>query len=77
MPDPNDLSPAIPFTYIASQYLSAALDMLPYAAGVVTLVLIACIIPTANAFDLATVTIFVGLMVYVGVEFLHEVRRHA
>jgi hypothetical protein len=74
MRDTNDLShPTSPLTNIASEYLSAALDMLPCAAGVATLVLVACVIPTANAFDLATVPVFVGLTVYVGVEFLREV----
>lgn len=75
MPDTNDLShPTSPLTYIVSQYLSAALDMLPYAAGLATLVLVAVIVPTVNAFTLAALTVFIGLTVYVGIE-LHK-KRH-
>ena len=69
MPDTNDLGhPTGPLTYIARQYLSAALDMAPYAAGRATLILVAVIVPTVNAFNLAALTVFIGLTVYVGIE---------
>jgi hypothetical protein len=42
--------------------------MLPYAAGLATLVLVAVIVPTVNAFTLAAPTVFIGLTVYVGIE---------
>jgi hypothetical protein len=42
--------------------------MLPYAAGLATLVLVAVIVPTVNAFNLAALTVFIGLTVYVGIE---------
>lgn len=69
MPETIDLSHLTsPLTYIASQYLSAALDMAPYAAGLATLVLVAVIVPTLHAFNLAALTVFIGLTVYVGIE---------
>jgi hypothetical protein len=78
MPDTNDLShPTSHLAYIVSQYLSATLSMLPYAASLATLVMGAVIDPTLNGFTLAALTVFISLTVYVGIEFLREVRSHA
>ncbi len=45
---------------LISSYLSACLDLAPYAGGIAVLIAIAGIVPTANAFLAAGLALFLG-----------------